>query len=90
MTQYVLGIDGGGTKTQAVIVDDSGQLCGTGLGGPSNYDDVGIDRTRTSIGQAVDAARHMADLSQTPFRACNMEANLRPIIRLCWDARPLI
>jgi N-acetylglucosamine kinase len=69
MTQCVLGIDGGGTKTQAVIVDDSGQLCGTGLGGPSNYDDVGIDTTRTSIGQAVDAARHTADLPQTPFSA---------------------
>lgn len=69
MTRYVLGIDGGGTKTQAVIVDDSGQLCGAGLGGPSNYDDVGIDTTQASIGQAVDAARQMADIPQIPFSA---------------------
>lgn len=69
MTRYVLGIDGGGTKTQAVIVDDHGRLCGTGLGGPSNYDDVGVDITRASIRQAVDAARQMADLPPTPFAA---------------------
>ena len=69
MTQYVLGTDGGGTKTQAVIVDESGKLCGTGLGGPSNYDDVGIDTTRASIGQAVDAARQMAGIPQIPFAA---------------------
>ena len=69
MTRYVLGIDGGGTKTQAFIVDDSGRLCGTGLGGSSNYDDVGVDVTQSSIGQAVDAARQIARLPETPFAA---------------------
>lgn len=69
MPRYVLGIDGGGTKTQAVIIDDSGHLCGTGLGGPSNYDDVGVETTQASIKQAVDAARQMADLPQTPLAA---------------------
>ena len=69
MTRYVLGIDGGGTKTQVVVVNGSGQLCGVGLGGPSNYDDVGIDTARTSIGQAVDSARQMAGLPQAPFAA---------------------
>jgi N-acetylglucosamine kinase len=69
MTRYVLGLDGGGTKTRAVIVDDRGRLCGTGVGGPSNFDDVGIGPAQASIGQAVDAARQMAALPQRPFAA---------------------
>jgi N-acetylglucosamine kinase-like BadF-type ATPase len=72
MTRYVLGIDGGGTKTQAVVVDDRGQLCGTGLGGPSNYDDVGVDITQASIWHSVDAARRVAGLPQAPFAAAFM------------------
>ena len=31
-----LGIDGGGTKTRAIILDETGRLLGAGLGGPSN------------------------------------------------------
>jgi N-acetylglucosamine kinase-like BadF-type ATPase len=53
MTRFLLGIDGGGTKTQAVIVDEHGRFHGTGLGGPSNYDDVGVVATQASMAQAV-------------------------------------
>ena len=69
MTRYVLGIDGGGTKTHAVIIDESGQLCGTGLSGPSNYDDVGVDTAQTNLEQAIDTARQMAGLPQIPYAA---------------------
>jgi glucosamine kinase len=69
MTRYILGIDGGGTKTQAVILEDSGRWRGSGLGGPSNYNDVGVETTQASIREAVDAARQMADLPPTPFAA---------------------
>ena len=33
MSQYVLGVDGGGTKTNAVILDEHARLCGFGRGG---------------------------------------------------------
>lgn len=54
---FVLGIDGGGTKTQAVLMDAAGQVVGAGRGGPSNYDDVGAAVARDNIAQAVAAAR---------------------------------
>lgn len=69
MMRYVLGIDGGGTKTQAVIAGDDGRVRGTGLGGPSNYDDIGVERSRANIGRAVAAARAEAGLGETPFDA---------------------
>ena len=67
--RYVLGIDGGGTKTQAAIADDDGRVRGVGLGGPSNYDDIGAELTRAHIGQAVAAARARAGLEDVPFDA---------------------
>jgi N-acetylglucosamine kinase-like BadF-type ATPase len=69
LTRYILGLDGGGTKTQAVIVDTHGRFCGAGLGGPSNYDDVGIAVAQANIGQAVGLARRQAGLADTPFAA---------------------
>jgi N-acetylglucosamine kinase-like BadF-type ATPase len=33
----VLGVDGGGSKTHAVIVDDQGSLLGFATNGPSNW-----------------------------------------------------
>ncbi|MDY6877233.1 MAG: BadF/BadG/BcrA/BcrD ATPase family protein [Chloroflexota bacterium] len=68
-TRYVLGIDGGGTKTQAVILNDVGKICGAGIGGISNYDDVGVVTARANIGHAVDAARRAAGLDAAPFDA---------------------
>jgi N-acetylglucosamine kinase-like BadF-type ATPase len=67
MKRYVLGIDGGGTKTQALIVDEEGQVQGWGKGGPSNYDDVGMDKAKAGIGEAVLMARQRASLPETPF-----------------------
>jgi len=64
---YFLGVDGGGTKTQAAIVDEEGKMLGTGWGGPSNYDDVGIEVARSSIKSAVEAARAEACLPPGPF-----------------------
>jgi N-acetylglucosamine kinase-like BadF-type ATPase len=69
MTRYALGIDGGGTKTRAAIIDEGGRLRGTGVGGPSNYDDVGVDTAQAGVAQAVDAARRAAGLKSSPFDA---------------------
>ncbi|MCB9136659.1 MAG: ATPase [Anaerolineales bacterium] len=53
---HFLGIDGGGTHTRAVIVDETGVVCGVGTSGPSNYDDVGIEQAQANISAAVAAA----------------------------------
>lgn len=66
---HVLGVDGGGTKTHVVILDEAGRSLGEGTGGPSNYDDVGEETARVNIGRAVDAARASAGLPARPFDA---------------------
>lgn len=43
MSQYFLGVDIGGTKSHALIADQSGQALGFGEGGPGNPEGVGYD-----------------------------------------------
>ncbi|MEH2127558.1 N-acetylglucosamine kinase [Nostoc sp.] len=50
---YVLGIDGGGSKTVCILMDDSRQLLGRGEDGPSNYQSIGIEATLQSIQSAI-------------------------------------
>lgn len=65
----VLGVDGGGTQTRAAICDLEGRVLGTGLGGPTNIDDVGLPAARTHLRQAVQDARTNAQLDERPFEA---------------------
>src|SRR5688572_32083605 len=67
MKRYVLGIDGGGTKTQVLIADEEGHVQGWGIGGPSNYDDVGMEKAKAGIREAVHMARQRAALPERPF-----------------------
>lgn len=53
MAKYYLGIDGGGTKTMAVISDESGRILGKGHGGPSSIDTVSLENSFRSITCAV-------------------------------------
>lgn len=48
-----LGIDGGGTRTRALLVDASGTIHGRGEAGPGNFNNVGLD---AAIGNVVKAA----------------------------------
>ncbi|MEH1850875.1 MAG: N-acetylglucosamine kinase [Nostoc sp.] len=50
---YVLGIDGGGSKTVCVLMDDLRQVVGRGEAGPSNYQAIGIEATLQSIQSAI-------------------------------------
>jgi len=52
----VLGVDGGGTKTRAIITNATGQVLGEGLAGPSNPLRVGISNAAAAIRDAVDKA----------------------------------
>ena len=47
--RYVLGLDGGGSKTECVLVRDDGQVCGRGRGGGVNRNFV----SEASLEQAV-------------------------------------
>ncbi len=51
-----LGIDGGGSKTLAVIVDAQGQECGRALAGGSNYQAVGTESALAALHAAAEQA----------------------------------
>jgi len=48
-----LGIDGGGTKTVCVLMDDRGEVLGRGVAGPSNYQTVGLEAAGNAIKSAM-------------------------------------
>lgn len=52
----VLGIDGGGTKTQAILMDENYQILGSAVSGPSNYQSTGIEAAKNSIQTAITKA----------------------------------
>lgn len=53
---YFLGVDGGGSKTAAVVTDENGTPLGTGVAGGSNHLRVGIDMATRNIERAVNIA----------------------------------
>lgn len=42
--RYLVGIDGGATKTKAILANAEGKILGSALKGPANYRTQGIDR----------------------------------------------
>jgi N-acetylglucosamine kinase-like BadF-type ATPase len=66
--RYFLGLDGGGTKTEALILDAGGAECGRGLGGPGNIANNDAETLARSVREAVQAACQAAHLSPTETR----------------------
>jgi glucosamine kinase len=67
-TGHFLGVDGGATKTLAVIVDARGRECGRGAAGSGNQAAVGLERAVASIRGAVAEALRQSG-SDAPPRA---------------------
>lgn len=59
---WVLGLDGGGTKTIAKVANEKGRVLGRGEGGPANYHTAGLANASESIFQAVNGALEEAGL----------------------------
>ncbi|MGI8789100.1 MAG: BadF/BadG/BcrA/BcrD ATPase family protein [Pyrinomonadaceae bacterium] len=59
-----LGIDGGGTKTQAVLFDEQRNAIGEGFAGASNPLRVGVETAVANIFLAIDAACDAANKSR--------------------------
>ena len=53
---YVFGIDGGGTKTICVLMDENRVVLGRGEAGASNYQTLGIEKAKESIQLAIERA----------------------------------
>ncbi|MEH2260654.1 N-acetylglucosamine kinase [Nostoc sp.] len=62
---YILGIDGGGSKTVCILMNDLRQVLGRGEAGPSNYQSIGIKATLQSIQSAIHNAVEAAIITNT-------------------------
>jgi N-acetylglucosamine kinase-like BadF-type ATPase len=67
-----LGVDGGGTKTHAVILDSNLNVLGEGVAGPSNPLRVGIAAAASAIREAVDKACDAAGWRRTDLDAAEI------------------
>jgi len=68
---YVLGIDGGGTKTIALAADLRGNVLGKGTSGAANYQTVGLDSAIAAIKEASEGAIAAAGIrAHRPEIAC--------------------
>jgi N-acetylglucosamine kinase-like BadF-type ATPase len=60
MSKVILGIDGGGTKTHACVVDLDGNILGTAANGGANWERSGINAVQSSLNAIIDAALESA------------------------------
>jgi N-acetylglucosamine kinase-like BadF-type ATPase len=85
-----LGIDAGGTKTHALLADETGQVCGVGRAGPGNWETVGLDGAFHALHAATSASLAQAGAGPDDVAAigCGLagldwpsdEARLRPVV----------
>jgi len=61
--EYLLGVDGGGTKTITVVADLQGNVLGIGLSGGSNYHTVGLENAIKAIKDSSEQAISNANIS---------------------------
>lgn len=61
--RFVVGVDGGGTKTAAAVVGDDLGVIGSGIAGPSNYRSVGMEASSENIAEAVTRALASAQVA---------------------------
>ncbi len=74
----ILGVNGGGTGTEAIACDEHGSLIGTGSAGGSNYYNVGLAAAAASIRRAVRAAGvRRADAACFALASVDTESSVR-------------
>ena len=60
MSKFLLGIDGGGTKTHAVLVDLSGNILAAAANGGANWERTGIAATEISLLEIIKRVLNIA------------------------------
>src|SRR5579864_5520152 len=81
---YSLGLDGGGTKTDCVLLDAKGAVIGEGRGGPANPLRSGYDAAFSSLREAAAgalAAARLRSASVTGVCAGIAGAGRRSVVR---------
>lgn len=58
---YIIGIDGGGTKTAGILATETGEIVAKVQAGPSNYHVVGIEQTQAVLTEIISKLSTKAD-----------------------------
>ncbi len=67
--QVLVGVDGGGSKTTALLSDEAGKVLGRGMAGPSNYLAIGKEAAETAVIMAIKNAFASAVIAFNPADA---------------------
>jgi N-acetylglucosamine kinase-like BadF-type ATPase len=80
----VLGVDGGGTKTHAVVADETGRVLGVAVRGPSNWEEVGLPRAADALERAVTTA-----LGEGSMQPADLQASVFGLAGVDWESDKL-
>jgi N-acetylglucosamine kinase-like BadF-type ATPase len=80
---YYIGVDGGASKTAAIVVDEHGTNVGAGLAGGSNHLRVGIEEATRNVERAVSIALREAHIAMNDveYAYCGIAGSDHPIHR---------
>ena len=67
--QYVIGVDGGGSKTAVALLDQDGRVLGRGLSGSTNHHNVGLAQTKRNLWAGMSAAAQEAGVTMQDVSA---------------------
>ena len=80
---YFIGVDGGASKTAAIVVDEHGRQLGSGVAGASNHLRVGIETATRNVERAVNAALVEAGIAikDVEYAYCGIAGSDHPVHR---------
>ena len=65
MSKVILGIDGGGTKTHACLVDLEGNIVATAANGGANWERIGVAAVQKSLDEIINAVCAKASVDRS-------------------------
>ena len=72
MSKAILGIDGGGTKTHAILVDLDGKILATAANGGANWERIGLQAVGKSLDELISKAISNAKISREDIVASTL------------------
>ena len=79
--RVVLGVDGGGSKTHAVIATLGGSVLGAAVRGPSNWEEIGLPRAADTLDRVVSEALDAAGVPRD-----GLSASVFGLAGVDWDS----